>query len=205
MRLFQRIKSHIHRLMLAKFCISHMPSTNKIVYLTFDDGPDPDITEKVLDILQKYDAYATFFCCGNNANKYPDLMTQILTRGHSIGSHTMSHLKGKETDCGVYVREVNTFLKKYNTKLHRPPFGSLTISQILRLRFKCKLILWNVDSKDWIGSKYKEFDKDLLLTSITPGSIMLFHFTQEHAFRTLMILPVVLEFLAKRGYQFKAL
>jgi peptidoglycan/xylan/chitin deacetylase (PgdA/CDA1 family) len=205
MRFINRIKSKINRILISRYCYTRIPTNQNVVFLTFDDGPEPEITEYILNLLEQYNAKGTFFCCGSNAEKYPQLMEQIKNGGHSIGSHTYSHLKGSETKCIPYVKEVKLFLSKYDTNLHRPPYGSLTSTQILKLKGYCKLILWDVDSTDWLGEHVKDFDIKAVVNSITKGSIILFHFSKEHQYRTKHILPLVLSELSNSGYEFKPL
>ena len=122
----------------------------KKVYLTFDDGPVPEVTSKVLDLLKKYNAKATFFCVGDNVRKHPDCYKSILEEGHSVGNHTMYHSNGLKTSRLDYENSINKCAELCNTKLFRPPYGRLTKNQLKDVKTKgYRIILWTVISFDY--------------------------------------------------------
>lgn len=190
-----------HNLLYSRFTIRSIISDK--VFLSFDDGPEEGITEYVLDLLNRFHAKATFFCVGNNIEKHPHLYKRIIRSGHSVGNHTMSHLNGKKTPFFTYVNEIWRFRKQYHTKLLRPPYGSLSFSQLIFLKLlKYKIILWDVDSTDWYDLNANIFNVEDVIRQIHPGCIVLFHFRQKHESRTRIILPLILEYCRKMGYTY---
>lgn len=205
MNILETIWLKFQSIVKSKLCVMSIIDKHSI-YLTFDDGPEPSITEFVLDQLCKYDAKATFFCVGDNIGKYPELYQNILNEGHTIASHTMTHVNGCKTNLKCYYKEVSVFCKKYGTKLLRPPYGAITFPQLFLL--KClgyTIVLWSVDSTDWCNSKNIDFDIDNILSKIRPGSIILLHSCKKHEHRTKKILPIILREMSKRKLTFKAL
>jgi len=164
-----------------------IPNDENKIYLTFDDGPTPEITEWILDELQKHDAKATFFCIGNNIEKYPDLFTKIIKEGHSIGNHTFNHLNGWKTSTKKYLEDSNQwsaisdqlqnyYLNTEHCKLFRPPYGKIKPSQSKELRqLGYKIIMWDVLSADFDTSISKEKCLENVLKNVKPGSIIVFH------------------------------
>ena len=124
------------------------------IYLTFDDGPEPGITEFVLDELAKHKAKATFFCAGKNIEKYPELLRRILAESHSIGSHTYSHINAHRVSCRQYLDDVKRFDEQLNTPLFRPPWGALTLRTFFSLRKKKNIVLWHLSSDDFSQEKF---------------------------------------------------
>ena len=201
MQIFTSFKERIKRFL----CIYSIRGNNAI-YLTFDDGPEPEITEYVLELLEKNHAKATFFCTGKNIQKYPLLFRKIVDDGHSIGSHTMTHLKGESTSLIKYYKEVEEFYRKYNTKFFRPPYGSLTLMQLILIRLLgVRIILWSHDSKDWCSNDDNLYDTSSILDGICGGSIILFHFSNENQQRTKLILPLLMKEIERRGFNFDKL
>lgn len=199
MSIISRIEGRLEYVLKNLLCIRRIEYTEE-VYLTFDDGPEPGITEWVLDELKKYDAKATFFCVGKTIQKNENLYMQILAEGHAVASHTMNHSKGHDTGLKDYCNEVSDFISRYNTKLFRPPYESLTIRQLLRIkRHGVKIILWSHDSTDWYHDTNAPYNIESILTNFSPGSIILFHSCKKHETRTKEILPKVLEEIKKRG------
>lgn len=182
-----------------------LKTNEKIVYLTFDDGPEPDITEFVLSQLQKYGFKGTFFCKGSNAKKYPHLLNQIVKQGHSIGNHTFSHLYGIETPCQTYVEDVNHANKYLHASLFRAPWGGKTFSQFLKLRKRYNMVHWSLDSGDTNDSSTIEAKFQNMVKHTKKGDIVLFHFCHEHETRTKKILPLYLEWMDKNGWKSKEL
>ncbi|MFV8368442.1 polysaccharide deacetylase family protein [Flavobacterium sp. LB2R40] len=179
------------------------------VYLTFDDGPIPEVTTWVLDELKKYDLKATFFCIGENIKKNPDLFKKIICEGHAIGNHTFNHLNGWKTPTGAYIENtqlckevieqtVNSNLK---TKIFRPPYGKLKTAQSIALRkLGYQIIMWDVLSADFDTTIPKEQCLQNVITNVKPGSIIVFHDSLK-AFKNLeYVLPKTLEFLKEKNY-----
>lgn len=168
------------------------------IYITFDDGPEPGITEFVLDELGKYNIKGTFFCCGENCDKNPDLMRCIKEEGHSIANHTHSHINGYNTSSKLYVENVNKCEECLNTNTFRPPWGALTLKLYNRLRKTYRIVYWDVVSGDTEMENFKlEIAYNNLVSKIKPGSIVLFHFCKKHEKETMQILPAFLKFISE--------
>jgi len=189
---------------------------DKVIYLTFDDGPVPEITPWVLQKLASYKAKATFFCVGDNIAKYPDIFKLIKEENHSIGNHTFNHLKSWKTSTFSYIENVEKTSKeidKYidqktsnDTLLFRPPYGKIKKSQAnILLKKGYKIIMWNVLSGDFDTTLSKENCLNNVLKNTESGSVVVFH-DSEKSFKNLeFVLPKVLENFTKRGYSFKSL
>lgn len=175
----------------------------KILFLTFDDGPTPTVTPFVLDLLDDFQAKATFFCIGENAIAYPKLFNDILHRGHMVGNHTQSHLNAWETKNASYIRDIKLFDEIYTSKLFRPPYGKLKPFQQKMLTDR-EIIMWSHMAGDFDPKLDLSRSKKALLKA-KRGSIMVFHDSIK-AFENLRsLLPAVLGEYADRGYAFKTL
>jgi peptidoglycan/xylan/chitin deacetylase (PgdA/CDA1 family) len=175
------------------------------VYLTFDDGPTPGITEQVLDILKAYDAGASFFCIGRNAERNPDLIKLIRTEGHTVGNHTYSHLNGMKTHNKDYFNDIQLAQSVIPATLFRPPYGMIRLSQIRFLRQKYTIIMWDVMSYDYDEGISAEKCLDNVLANVRPGSIVVFHDSLKASKKVLYALPEVLEFLKKKKFKCRAI
>lgn len=184
-----------------------LPAADNVVYLTFDDGPHPTITPWVLDQLKQFDAKATFFCIGNNVEKYPDVFHKILEEGHATGNHTYHHLNGWKTDDEKYIEDVSAAAKIINTNLFRPPHGRIKRKQAKQIpgamhRGDTKIIMWDVLSADFDSSFSPEQCLSNVLENVSAGSIIVFH-DSEKAFNNLKyVLPEMLKSLKERGFAF---
>ena len=190
------------------------PSNKKEIFLTFDDGPTPEITEFVLDELKKYNAKATFFCIGKNIKNHPDIFDKIVSEGHSIGNHTQNHLKGWKTNSKKYIDNVleceNVILseveKSQQFKLFRPPYGKIKKNQAKKLlEKKYKIIMWDVLSADFDTTISKEKCLQNVLKNTTKGSIIVFHDSIKAAEKMQYALPIVLKEFSEKGFVFKAI
>ena len=176
---------------------------NKEVFLTFDDGPNPDITPRVIEILDKYDAKATFFTIGRNIERYHDLFKLLIQSGHSVGNHTFSHLKGWVTPNVEYYSDIelaNTLIK---SSLFRPPYGKIKRSQLKYLRMFYSIIMWDVMSYDFEQNITGEKCLQNVIGNVKQGSIIVFHDSPKASERMIHALPRTLEFLKEHGYCFK--
>lgn len=198
-----------------------VPTTDKVIYLTFDDGPTPKITDWTLNILKQYNAQATFFCIGNNVEKHPEIFNTILEHGHAIGNHTQNHVKGWQSKTEAYLKTIsgcesifksegsnsNTVNRKsLVTNLFRPPYGQITPKQGKQLiQLGYKIIMWDVLSFDWNHAVTKEKCLENVVTKTTPGSIIVFHDSVKASRNMQYTLPKVLAHFSKKGYTFKAL
>ena len=187
-----------------------VPNGENKIYLTFDDGPTPEITEWVLEELQKYNARATFFCIGHNIQKYPEIFPKVIEKGHSIGNHTFNHLNGWKTPINEYIENVSLCqseilnLQSQICNLFRPPYGKIKLSQSKKLRkFGFKIIMWDVLSADYDQTISPEKCLVNVLRNVKSGSIIVFHDSVK-AFPNLeYTLPKALEILTKRGFVFE--
>ena len=178
---------------------------SKIVYLTFDDGPTPSVTENVLDQLEKFNAKATFFCVGKNVVKHQDILVEIRDRGHSVGNHTYSHLSGWKTQNKAYFEDVERCSDVIETSLFRPPYGRIKLSQAARLTREFDVIMWDVLSGDFDESLDADQCAVNVLNNISNGSIVVFHDSVKAWPRLRHTLPTVLKILTERGFRFEAL
>lgn len=197
--------------------IWNMPQDQKTIYLTFDDGPTPEITKWTLDLLKSYNAKATFFCIGNNIAKHPTLFNDILKDGHAVGNHTFSHLKGWCTKNEDYVAQViktqqliHSYSSNHNllkpAKLFRPPYGKITSKQAKRLsNLGYKIIMWDILAFDWMESLTEAQCAKNVVSNARPGSIIVFHDSVKAAPRMTFALARTLEHFSQEGYNFKAI
>lgn len=186
--------------------VSRINTDDRAVYLTFDDGPEDGIVEFVIKELEKYGYKATFFCRGDNAETHPELLKMLYNKGHSIGNHTYNHLHSYEVNANKYTDDVNKADELLNTKLFRPPHGSLTIRAWLKLHKKYRIFFWSLNSGDSDMQKYNfQQSIDNLKNNTTSGDIVLFHFCHRHEKETMQLLPIYLQWLHKQGYDCKAI
>ncbi len=178
------------------------------IALTFDDGPHPRYTPKILDILDRYEIKATFFVVGVNAENYPDTMESVIKRGHEIGNHTYSHPHVSCLDSSTLKSEVEHCesaiygLTDYKTKLFRPPEGMVDadVRKVLR-DLDYKVILWDIDTRDWAHTS-PETIADNVLSTISSGDIILMHDYIGHDSPTLEALEIMIPRLLHKGYKF---
>lgn len=183
----------------------HIPTSEKVLYLTFDDGPIPEATPWVLDLLLEYHAKATFFCVGDNVRKHPEIFQRILSEGHAVGNHTYNHLNGWKTQTFDYLKNVQRCGQIVASPLFRPPYGALRPSQTRTLKSRYRIVMWDVLSGDYDPEITPEQCLDNVMGNIRPGSIILFHDSLKAEERMRYALPRVLEQLSREGWDFKAL
>lgn len=187
-------------------------TNEKKVYFTFDDGPIPEITEWVLDLLKLHQIKATFFCIGDNIIKHPHIFKKIIEEGHTVGNHTFHHLNGwrfTSSEYGFSVDSCQSVIEKYfvgNSKLFRPPYGKITPYQVNHLLKKgYKIVMWDIVSKDYDVQFGADKSLHMVLNHVSKGSIIVFHDSIK-AFTTLQqILPQCIVSLKERGYTFDVL
>ena len=178
------------------------PSKEKILYLTFDDGPTPEVTSSVLDLLSSHQAKATFFCIGENVEKHPALYNRIKAEGHSIGNHTHTHPNSWKVNSDFYLNDVEEARKVINSNLFRPPYGKLTPRTLFSLRNKYQIIMWDVISGDFDEKVSVEQVQRNVIKNATNGSIIVFHDSVRAAPRMLEVLPKILKHFTESGYSF---
>lgn len=175
------------------------------VYVTFDDGPVPEVTPEVLKILASYNAKATFFCVGDNVIKHPGVFRQVVDAGHAVGNHSFTHLKGTESENDRYFNDIARGAGAINSHLMRPPYGRIKLSQIRRLRKEYTIVMWSVVTGDYDNRLSKEQVLANAVNHTKPGSIIVFHDSIKAADRMLWALPRFLEYCSTKGYCFKAI
>ncbi|WP_353079499.1 polysaccharide deacetylase family protein [Flavobacterium sp.] len=189
----------------------NIPNSENTIYLTFDDGPTPEITERVLEILEKHHIKATFFCIGDNVRKHPEIVQKILSKQHSLGNHTYSHLKGWKTPTKTYISnseaceiKLNSLFKIRNSKLFRPPYGKITPWQSYKLRkLGYKIIMWDVLSKDYDASISAEKCYENVIQNVSSGSIIVFHDSNKAKENVLNSLEKTIETLKSKEFKFE--
>jgi len=197
--------------LLHKDRIWKMPSDKKDLFLTFDDGPHPEITPFVLDQLSRFQAKASFFCVGDNVRSFPKLYEEIMSKGHTVGNHTFRHLNGWRSHTGPYISDVAFALRYIHSRLFRPPYGKITPfqSKLLRERgidnIRFRIVMWDVLSADFDDTLTAEDCIKNVVSNAEPGSIVVFHDSIKAWARLEKSLPAVLTHFADKGYQFKAL
>ena len=174
----------------------------KDVYLTFDDGPIPEMTPKILDILDQYHVKATFFCVGENVAKYPDLYRIILERGHRVGNHTQNHIQGILYRSKNYIRNIADASKHIDSDLFRPPHGHMRFTQIWRLRKLFRIIMWDVVTRDYSPHMTAKGVFNNVKRYTRNGSIIVFHDSLKATSRIEEALPLSIEWLLAEGYRF---
>lgn len=175
----------------------------KSVCLTFDDGPTPEVTPKVLDILDRYGVKATFFCVGNNVQNHPDLFDEVRRRGHRVGNHTMQHLKGFEVGKERYLQDVEAANELIESDLFRPPYGRIRLSQFLALRKKYRIVMWDVITRDYNPKVSPDKCMAIVRRFVRDGSIIVFHDSKKAEKNVLAALPQAIEWLIAEGYSFR--
>lgn len=186
-----------------------IPDAGKTIYLTFDDGPIPGLTEWVLDRLKEFNAKATFFCVGENVRKYPDVFKRIVAEGHTVGNHTQRHLNGAKTDTAIYIDDVNQCdeslaVHEITTPFFRPPYGRLKPGQQKYLEGK-KVIMWDVLSQDYDQSLSSELILQKTISATESGSIVVFHDNVKAEANLRFVLPLYLKHVSEAGYKLEAL
>ena len=174
----------------------------RVIYLTFDDGPIPEVTPKVLAVLDEYEVKATFFCVGENVQKYPDVYAQVLLRGHRTGNHTFNHIKGVLIPSEVYVDNVERTAQLIDSKLFRPPHGLITRSQRKALETDYEIIMWDLITHDYNKSISPQTIIKTIKRKSRNGMIVVFHDSLKAERNMLEVLPLALQFWKKEGYQF---
>ena len=181
--------------------IFRIRTTEKVLYLTFDDGPDPGSTPQLLDVLKAHDIRALFFCDGKAAEKYINLTNQIREGGHLIGNHGYNHFDGWRTDTAQYLNDVIVASNFTSNKIFRPPFGRLSNKQKKRLLESYKLIFWDIMAYDFDSTFGSVKSLKILKEKIRPGSIIVLHDKQSSCANE--ILEEFLIFAFSEGYRFE--
>ena len=183
-----------------------MDRREKVVYLTFDDGPIPEATPFILDTLDKFQAKATFFMVGDNACKYPHLLHEVKMRGHRIGNHTFNHLSGFRHWTWTYLANIRKAETVLQTELFRPPHGWMRLTEYRVLRH-CgyKVVMWDVITRDYSKLMTAEDIVNNVKRYTSPGSIITFHDSLKSIEKLKHALPESLMWLAQQGYGFRVI
>ncbi len=187
--------------------IFRMDPKEHSIYLTFDDGPIPEVTPWVLDILDKYNVKATFFMVGDNIRKHPDIFQMVLERGHKVGNHTYNHIKGFEYFARGYLANTKKAQELMHTDLFRPPHGHMRVMQYLLLKKHYKIIMWDVVTRDYSSKLRGPQVLANVMRYTRNGSIITFHDSLKswNNGNLQYALPRAIEFLIEEGYEFKLL
>jgi len=182
--------------------------TEKVIYLTFDDGPIPNVTDFVLKTLKVFNAKATFFCIGDNIVKHPEVFERVKNDGHAIGNHTFNHLKGWKTDNETYLQNTLKCQELTQTNLFRPPYGRIKKSQISNLKSQIselKIVMWDVLSGDFDTQLSPEKCYQNVIKNTENGSMIVFHDSLKAFDRLSYALPKVLAYFSEKGFTFSTL
>lgn len=180
-------------------------ASQKKIYLTFDDGPVPGITPWVLDILKQYDIRATFFCVGENAEKYPQLLQRIIDEKHRVGNHTYNHLNGWNTHTTSYLKNIQKCADLIDSDLFRPPYGKTKKSQYSILKSNYSIIMWDVLSGDYDKNTSPEKCLNNVTNAVRNGSIIVFHDSYKAQKNIEYALPRFIEHAKTNGFEFGVL
>ena len=187
--------------MLFPECVWRIQKKKKCVYLTFDDGPIPEVTPWVLDTLDRYGVKATFFMVGDNVRRHPELLEEVLRRGHSVGNHTMNHMQGGIVTTETYLENIEKANDLIHTNLFRPPHGLMRFSQSKAVRANYSVIMYDVVTRDYAGN----IDGEGVLANVKrfarKGSIIVFHDSLKAEKNMKYALPKAIEWLLENGYE----
>lgn len=188
-------------------------TTAKEIFLTFDDGPIPGLTDYILRELEHFEAKATFFCVGDNIRKHPEIFQKVYKKGHAIGNHTFNHLKKWQADLNTYLENteqcrkiIETYLPgKTPEQLFRPPYGQVSPAAIRNLKKNYKIIMWDILTYDF--DEYHTASESLTITikHTRPGSIVVWHDNYKAEKKLKYMLPRYLEHFSALGYKFTKL
>lgn len=181
-------------------------SKENTLYLTFDDGPHPEVTPWVLDELKRFNAKATFFCVGDNVRKFPEVYQRILDEGHKTGNHTFNHLNGWKVSRQHYLDNVDACRELVDSSLFRPPYGKISVPEALALKRKnYRIVMWSLLSRDFEPGLDIASSLRVLKEQSGNGSIVLFHDSEKAEHNLRNILPGYLAHFSSLGYQFATL
>ncbi len=188
------------------------PEDTKTIYLTFDDGPIPEVTDFVLEELSTFKAKATFFVVGDNVRKYPEIFNRVIDNGHSAGNHTYNHLNGWRTTATEYLDNISLCQNEFSkqgyariVKLFRPPYGLIKRQQAQKLNGDYKIVMWDVLTGDFDKSLSPDKCLSKTLAAVSDGSIVVFHDSKKSERRLKYVLPRVLQHFSDQDYTFAAL
>jgi peptidoglycan/xylan/chitin deacetylase (PgdA/CDA1 family) len=203
------IKTPFWLRLIYRSCIWRKPTQDRVLYLSFDDGPHPEATPFVLEQLAIFNAKASFFCIGKNVQLYPNIYAALIEANHTVGNHSQNHMNGWKNNTTNYIVDIQEATKSISSNLFRPPYGRISFSQIKALRsdpsLPQEIIMWDVLSGDFDTTISGDQCAQNVIQHAGPGSIIVFHDSAKAMDRLLIALPKVLAHFSKLGYQFKAL
>lgn len=188
--------------MLFPETVWRIPMKHKAVFLTFDDGPIPEVTPWVLDLLDHYGIKATFFCVGDNVRKHPETFRMVVERGHSVGNHTMHHLQGAKVTTARYVADIMEAHALIDSPLFRPPHGLIRRKQAAAIKDNMRIIMYDLVTRDYSKKLTGEQVLDNVRRYVRNGSIIVFHDSLKSESNLRYALPRAIEWLKENGYQF---
>ncbi len=188
--------------MLFPETVWRIPMKHKAVFLTFDDGPIPEVTPWVLDLLDHYGIKATFFCVGDNVRKHPETFRMVVERGHSVGNHTMHHLQGAKVTTARYVADIMEAHALIDSPLFRPPHGLIRWKQTAAIKDNMRIIMYDLVTRDYSKKLTGEQVLDNVRRYVRNGSIIVFHDSLKSESNLRYALPRAIEWLKENGYQF---
>lgn len=188
-----------------------MPGDRPVLYLTFDDGPTPDITDRLLDMLADHDAKATFFLVGDKVPRHVGLVQRIQAAGHSIGNHTQHHLNGWKTSSSQYLTDVEAASRSLESTLgetptlFRPPYGKAGRRSARKLMQQYKLVMWDVMPGDFLPQNNAQTIEEKVIRNAGAGSVIVLHDSEKCGDKMLEALPGILKHFSEKGFRFEAL
>jgi len=194
-----------YRALSPDYLLCQVPVNRKVAYLTFDDGPVPEVTPDVLLVLKQKNVQATFFCVGDNVRKHRDVFDMLTADGHAVGNHTFNHLNGWKTSPGAYYNNVMHCREYFESKLFRPPHGRLTPGQYFILRNDFRFILWSALTMDYHHAVSPEQCLLNATANLRPGAIIVFHDSVKAREKMLFALPRFIDHALEQGYTFGTL
>jgi peptidoglycan/xylan/chitin deacetylase (PgdA/CDA1 family) len=203
------IKTPVWLRLIYRSCIWRKPTQDRVLYLSFDDGPHPEATPFVLEQLAHFNAKASFFCIGKNVQLYPNIYAALIEANHTVGNHTQNHMNGWKNNTENYIADIQEATKLIDSNLFRPPYGRISFSQIKALRsdpsLPQEIIMWDVLSGDFDTTISGDQCAQNVIQHAGPGSIIVFHDSAKAMDRLRIALPQVLTHFSKLGYQFETL
>ncbi len=189
--------------LLYRGAIWRINKDDRAIYLSFDDGPIPEVTSDVLNILDDYGVKATFFCVGENVKKYPAVYREVLSRGHAVGNHSFNHLQSLKTDKATFIANVEKAMQYIDSNLFRPPHGLIKWSHFRALKKRFRIVMWDLVAFDFkAGCTVSEVVENVV-THARNGSVVVLHDSVKSRQQVLGALPRIIESLTKEGYVFK--
>ena len=195
----------LYRLLFPEAIWRFKHRNRRVVYLTFDDGPIPEQTPWVLDLLDRYGIRATFFMVGDNVRRHPELLEEVRRRGHSVGNHTMHHLQGMKVTSRRYMRDITEADALIDTTLFRPPHGIMRWAQAKAIKDHYNIIMYDLVTRDYSRKLNPEQVLNNVKRFARNGSIIVFHDSIKAAPNMRVALPKAIEWLLSQGYEFEPL